>query len=209
MKLSNWLNLVLAVALLALVIKLAMNGNEEKKDTITSTADVVIDNIMTRTSIRAFTNEPIDDSTIETLLRAGMAAPTAGNKRPWKFMVINNNDIKDSIAAHFEYAKMVNKAPLVIAVLGDTEKSLRGREYNYWVLDTSAATQNILLAAHALSLGAVWCGVYPMPQRVAYLKQLLQLPEYLTPLNVIAIGHPDENPLPKDKWDPDNVMYAN
>lgn len=207
MKVSNWLNVVLATALLILVVKMAMNATPAPAEAAVNNTDAVIDNIMTRTSVRAYTDAPIADEVVEKLLRAGMAAPTAGNKRPWKFMVIENDAVKDSIAAHFEYAKMVDKAPLVLAVLGDTDKTLRGTDYNYWVLDTSAATENILLAAHALGLGAVWCGVYPMPQRVAYLTELLQLPANLIPLNVIAIGYPAEHPLPKDKWDADNVIY--
>ena len=76
---------------------------------------------------------------------------------------------------------------------------------NYWIEDTSAATENLLLAAHAMGLGAVWCGVYPQSEKVKYMSELLQLPEYIVPMGIVAIGHPAESPDPKDKWDAERV----
>jgi nitroreductase len=101
---------------------------------------------------------------------------------------------------------MAARAPLAIVVCGDKTKALT-RVPDYWVQDVAAATENILLAAHALGLGSVWTGVYPMDDRVAAVSKAVGLPETIVPLCVIVIGHPDESPMPKDKWKPENVSY--
>ncbi|MBR1712245.1 MAG: nitroreductase family protein [Alloprevotella sp.] len=159
----------------------------------------VIESIMTRTSVRQYQNRTLSADTIEILLRAGMAAPTARNCQPWHFVLITGKDVLEALGGRSK------DAPLAIAVCGDMTKALEGEAREYWVLDCSAATENILLAAHALGLGAVWQGVYPIQQRVEQVSQLLKLPETLVPLNVIAIGYPGEAPAPKDKWKPENV----
>jgi nitroreductase len=164
--------------------------------------------ILTRTSIRAYENRPVEDEKIEQLLRAAMAAPSACNKQPWKFVVIRDSQTLQSIAAQFANMPMVGQAPLAIVVCGDMSRTMPEEGQAYWIQDTSAATQNILLAAQALGLGAVWCGIYPIMDRVASLKRLLEMPEHIIPLNVIPIGYPAETKTPKDKWNPGNVQYV-
>ncbi len=209
MNTSKFLNVILAVAIVLLAVKIVFYSHKERNIVETDTAQVVIENIMTRTSIRAYTDKAVSDSDIETLLKAAMAAPTARNQQPWAFVVIKNQAIKDSISANINPMQMVRKAPVAIAVCGNLDKALSGAGVDYWIQDASAATENLLLAAHGMGLGAVWCGVYPIEQRVDFVKQLLDLPANLVPLNVIAIGYPDEDPAPKDKWKPENVMYKN
>lgn len=209
MKTANLLNVLMAIAIVVLSIRLIMLATTEKPTETVNHSEAVINNIMTRTSIRDYTSEGVEEEKVETLLRAAMAAPTAGNKQPWVFVVIKDKAIQDSISANFKPAKMVRKAPLAIVVCGDLNKTFPGDGVTYWVQDTSAATENMLLAAHSLNLGAVWCGVYPIPSRVDYLKKLLDLPDNLVPLNVVAIGYPAENPAPKDKWKPENIIYRN
>ena len=170
-------------------------------------AAAVIDNLMTRTSIRAFTDQPVEAATVEQLLRAGMAAPTAVNKQPWAFVVIQEREQLDRLREVHPNARMLATAPLAIVVCGDLEKALPGAAQDFWIQDTSAATENILLAAHGLGLGAVWTGVYPNAERVAAISEVLGLPEQIVPLCVIPIGYPAENPEPKDKWNPSNVHY--
>ncbi|WP_374937823.1 nitroreductase family protein [Bacteroides stercorirosoris] len=102
---------------------------------------------------------------------------------------------------------MAKEAPLAIVVCGDLSKAISGAGSDYWVQDASAATENLLLAAQGLELGAVWTGVYPIKERVKEVQKILHLPEHIIPLNVIPIGYPAENPLPKDKWKPENVHY--
>ncbi len=167
-------------------------------------AQAAISNIMTRTSIRQYTNEPVTKADIETMLRAGMAAPTAVNKQPWHFVAVTD---KAKLAELAGRRNMIKQAGVAIVVCGNMGKALQGPAQAFWVQDCSAATENILLAANALGLGAVWTGCYPMDDRVAEVSKVLKLPETIVPLCVIAIGHPAEQPTPKDKWKPENVSY--
>lgn len=195
------LTLCLIVVLIILLVKVAFFTRG------TSLEEAALDNLMTRTSIRSYQDRPIEDEKVEKMLRAAMAAPTAGNKQPWKFIVIKDKQTLKSISEHFNTMKMAAHAPLAIVVCGDMNNTFPADGRDYWVEDASAATENLLLAAHALELGAVWCGIYPMQERVTYLQKLLELPGNIVPLNVIPIGYPAENPAPKDKWKPENIHY--
>ena len=169
------------------------------------TENEAIKNIMTRTSVRQFTDQPVSAADIETLLRAGMAAPTAVNKQPWHFVAVTDKaKLKELSGGR---GRMLEQCALAIVVCGDMTKALPGKGQAYWIQDCSAATENILLAAHALGLGAVWTGVYPMDERVASVSAAVKLPETIVPLCVIVIGHPAEQLAPKDKWKPENVSY--
>ncbi len=178
----------------------ATNANEAQ-----STA--VIDNIMSRTSIRAYQDKPVEDEKIEQMLKAAMASPTAANKQPWRFVVIKDKNTLSAITDSFPPMRMAKEAALAIVVCGDMNDIISEEGRDYWIEDASAATENLLLAAHSLGLGAVWCGVYPLKERIAPIKALLQLPDNIVPLNVIPIGYPAENPTPKDKWKPDYIHY--
>lgn len=206
---AELLNVLLAVAVVLLSIKIAFfSQNKPSVPTGEEPAEeAVMNNIMTRTSIRAYEDRPVEDAKIEKMLRAAMAAPTAGNKQPWKFVVIKEKQTLKTISEHFNTMKMAAHAPLAIVVCGDMNLTFPGDGLDYWVEDASAATENLLLAAHSMGLGAVWCGIYPMQERVAYLKKLLGLPENIVPLNVVPVGYPAEEPAPKDKWKPENIHY--
>ena len=166
-----------------------------------------MDNIATRTSIRAYTDRPVDDKTVETLLKAGMAAPTAMNYQPWVFYVVRDRELMKALAEVLPYAKMAADAAVLIVPCGDKDKFLDGEGETYWVQDVSAATENILLAAHAMGLGAVWTGVYPIQERIADVSSILSMNEKHVPLCVIPIGWPADAPAPKDKWDPAKVLW--
>ena len=197
---------VLAMALLAAAVMTGCNGNSQT----TNNADnknAAIETIMTRTSIRSYTDRTVSADTVEMLLRAGMAAPTAVNAQPWHFVVVNERAKLDELAGTNRHGDMLRQAPLAIVVCGNMEKAMQGPGQAFWIQDCSAATENILLAAHALGLGAVWTGCYPMEERVAAVSEVLGLPETIVPLCVIVMGYPDENPQPKDKWKPENVSY--
>lgn len=170
-----------------------------------ATADV-IDNIMTRTSIRQYTDNAIAADTLETILKAGFAAPSAMNKQPWEFIVVTERTMLDSLAAVHPYSRLQSAAAAIL-VCGNMKKAIEGEGRGYWIQDCSAASENILLAAHAFGLGAVWCGVYPNNNVLPGVKEVLGLPEYITPLNIIALGFPAENPDPKDKWNPEAIHY--
>ena len=211
MKNSNKSLRVLALALLAVAIMTGCNCNNDSQTTITNektdNGKIAIETIMTRTSIRSFTDRQVSADTVEMLLRAGMAAPTAVNKQPWHFVVINDRTVMDQLGGNGRQSQMWKESPLAIVVCGDMDKALEGLAQAFWVQDCSAATENILLAAHALGLGAVWTGCYPMEERMANVSQVLNLPETIIPLCVIVMGYPNEQPEPKDKWKPENVTY--
>jgi len=154
--------------------------------------------ILTRRSIRDYTEQPVTETLITDLLKAAMAAPSAGNRQPWHFVVITDRGTLDALTGILPNGQMLKKAPLAIVVCGNRQQQLYE---DYWVQDCSAATENILLAAHDRGLGAVWLGVYPRPERVQGVSELLGLPEPVKPLCVIAIGYPAEQKPPSDRYD--------
>ena len=205
MKTSMILNVVLAIALVFLCYMLAVNGNDKGNEQDAS--EVVLNNILNRTSVRSYKDKPVEKEKIEKLLRAGMAAPTAVNKQPWHFIVVTDKSQLQKLSEANPYAEMAAKAPLAIVVCGDMDKALKGEAREFWVQDCSAATENILLAATGMELGAVWTGTYPSKERCAAVAKVLGLPESLIPLNTIVIGYPDGEVSPKDKWKKENISY--
>ena len=168
---------------------------------------IVLENIATRVSVRAYLDKAVEDEKIEKLLRAGMAAPSAVNKQPWHFVVVTDKQQLEALAEANPNAGMAARAPLAIVVCGDLDRALEGIASEYWVQDCSAVTQNILLAANAMDLGAVWTGTYPIKERCDAVSKILQLPENVLPLNTIVIGYPERDNQPKDKWDPNKISY--
>ncbi len=169
-----------------------------------TSTDAVIENILTRTSVRRFNAAPIGTDTLETLLKAGMAAPTAINAQPWGFVLVTEREVLDSLMNVHPYSNL-ETASAAIVVCGDMDKAIDGPGRDYWIQDCSAASENILLAAHAFGLGAVWCGVYPDSKRIPDVKRVLGIPESVMPLNIITIGHPAAASTPKNKWNPENI----
>lgn len=165
-----------------------------------------LDVIMTRTSIRAYRDCPVGADTVELLLRAAMAAPSAVNRQPWAFVVVDDRELLRELAGALPFAKMAARAPLAVVVCGDLSRN-PGASGDWWVMDASAASENLLLAAHALGLGAVWTGVYPRDERVEAVRRVLGLPSDVVPLNLIPVDYPADNPEPKQKWNPANVRH--
>ena len=160
--------------------------------------------IMTRRSVRKFTSGEVGDDLVEKLLRAAMQAPSANNGQPWHFIVIRNRAILDEIPSFHPFAQMVKQAPLAILVCADTRDA---RSPDYWVLDCSAATENLLLAAHALDLGAVWLGIHPRQERMEKIIPLVKLPEGVKPLALVAIGIPAEHHPFADRFKPERIHH--
>ena len=155
-----------------------------------------IQTIFARRSIRKYTVEPVSETDIKTLLEAAMAAPSASNRKPWQFVVVTERQTLDRLAEVHPHGKMLFEATLCIAACGDLTEMER-----FWVQDCSAATENLLLAATALGLSAVWLGVYPREERVAAVRQVLGIPETIVPLNLISIGHPAEQKESRTQYD--------
>lgn len=205
------LNIVLAIVVVVLSVRLASD-----KVTVDKSADAqqsvnaeqaVLDNIATRTSVRDYEARPVEKEKIEKMLRAAMAAPTAMNKQPWHFVVVDQRNVLDALAGTNPYAKMLKKAPLAIVVCGNTDKMIEGGGRDFWIQDASAATENLLLAAHAMGLGAVWTGAYPSEERCISISKVLSLSDNLIPLNMIVVGYPAEQPQPKQKFKEENISY--
>ena len=154
----------------------------------------LIQTIFARRSIRKYTPAPVGEEDIKTLLEAAMAAPSASNILPRHFVVVTDRETLDALAEVHPHGKMLFDATLCVAVCGDPAES------RYWVQDCSAATENLLLAATALGLGAVWLGVHPRPERVAPVREVLGIPESIVPLNLISIGHPAEEKEPRTQY---------
>lgn len=196
------------IAILATFNYMTINAQNTVPSQI-SNADIVLHNISTRTSIRKFQNKPVEADVIEKLLRAGMAAPTANDNRPWHFVVLKDSESIEKYAASNKFhADDIKATPLFIFVCGDTTRMESGQARDFWIEDVSAASENILLAAHALGLGAVWTSIYPIQKKVIGISKALKLPGNLIPLNAICIGYPAEKPEPKDKWNENYITYG-
>ena len=194
MKKWNTFYLLLVVVLAIVILKTSCMG-DQKQDETTLKSKAVLENIAERKSVRKYLNKSVEEDKIDAMVKAGMAAPSGMDRRPWEFVVVTDREALDSMAAKLPYAKMLTNAPLAIVVCGDTTRS------SYWYLDCSAATQNVLLAAEALGLGAVWTAAYPYEERIDVVRQNTGLPENIVPLCVIPIGYPDGPQKAKDKFD--------
>ena len=162
--------------------------------------------IHTRRSIRKYTGQPIAPQVLEQLLAAAMLAPSARNEQPWEFVVVQNRDTLAALGQALPTAGMTAQAAAAIVVCGNTQRETVAN-LNYWVIDCSAATQNLLLAAHALGLGAVWTAVHPRAERVAALRQILPLPDHIQPLCLVPLGYPAETKGPVSRFEADRVHF--
>jgi nitroreductase len=161
--------------------------------------------LMTRRSVRKYQQQPVPPERIEKLLRAAMQAPSARNAQPWEFILLEDRNLLAEIPNICPNAPMAAQAPVGIVVCGNLD---REKSEGFWVIDCSAAIQNMLLAAHGLGLGAVWCGIYPRQQRVEGIGRLLGLPERVIPHSLVLVGYPAESPQPEDRYQPERI-YKN
>lgn len=169
--------------------------------------NAVINAILNRKSVRQFSGKPVEKEKINTILRAGMAAPSARNRQPWKFIVVDDKDLLRALGEKLPYAKMLLHSPLGIIVCGDIRDKEDETANTFWVQDCCAATENILIAAEALGLGAVWTACYPKQDRVEIPQKILNLPKDIIPLCVIPMGYPEFDNTPIEKWKETNIIY--
>lgn len=162
-------------------------------------------NILTRVSVRRYSGEPVSDDEVTAILHAAMSAPSGVNRQPWEFVVVNDRRLLNELADALPYAKMAAQAPLAIVVCGNRGRMLPGVDDNLWEQDCSAASENILLAAHALGLGGVWTCLYPHEERMEAVRKILGPGDDLVPFNLIPVGHPASGHAPMDKWHPERV----
>ena len=163
-----------------------------------------LDAILSRRSIRKYRDENVREEAVERLLRAAMSAPSAGNQQPWHFVVIDERDILEKVKDVNPYGWILKPIIQPIGVLICAEPALE-KFPGYWVQDCSAAAENMLLAAHAMGLGAVWTGIYPMEDRVKGFRELLGIPEDVIPMALIVVGHPAEEKGPAGRFLPNRI----
>lgn len=204
---NNQMKKILLIAAAALTIAACTQTTPTTQ--MTDTQNTAYQNILTRTSVRQWDKQrPVPSDTIDMLLRAAMSAPTAMNKQPWAFIVLTDRPIIDTVNTVLPWAGL-DKAPMAIITCADLSKACEGEtpDRGFWIQDVSAATENLLLAAHALGLGAVWTGIYPEMDRVNGVREKLALPENIIPLAAVPVGYPEGTHTPKDKYTPQNIHY--
>lgn len=160
-----------------------------------------------RRSIRRYTGESISKAQLLMISEAGLAAPSASNRRPWHITIITNREELNKLAESNPYGKMLTKAAAAFVVSGDKNRMYEGEAQEFWIQDCSAVTQNILLAAHGLGYGAVWIGQHPLQDRKKAAREILSLPQHLEPLSLIAIGIPDESKEARTQWEASQVTW--
>lgn len=165
----------------------------------------IIDILFRRRSIRQFTDQAVDEETLKLLLKAAMAAPTACNSQPWEFIVVTEKESLDYLRSKLLFARY--HAPAAIVVCGNVGIANNTAARDHWVQDCSAATENILIAATGLGLGAVWIGLYPYPSKIQPLAEALCIPEHVTPLSMVYVGHPAETKEPRTQYDEHRVYW--
>ncbi len=162
-----------------------------------------IKNLMTRRSVRAFTDQAVTEQQLDIILRAAMAAPSAYNEQPWEFIIVDDKAKLEAISKINKYATYAKHAPLGILTCVDTNKIKH--QQGYGIIDVSIATQNILLAVHALGLGATWTGIYPNEELIPPFIKEFNLPENIIPLAFVPIGYPKNTPKHKDHFKPERI----
>ena len=165
-----------------------------------------MDAILQRRSVREFKDKDIPEELFYELLEAGMCAPSAGNERPWHFIVITERSLLNGITEFHEYSKMLKQAPAAIIVCADLNRD-KYPGVGYWIQDCAAATENILIAAQDRGLGTCWLGVYPRENRMAGMKRLLNIPEHIVPFSAIAVGYPAAVRSPGPRYDESRVHH--
>jgi len=164
--------------------------------------------ILTRISTRKFSEQPISDESLHTILEAGMSGPTAVNARPWSFIVVRDKDMLNKMAdCNGRAADPLRSADLGILICGDLERAFKAAP-DYWVVDGSIAAQNMILAAHAMGIGSVWLGTWPQENKVTAQKALFNLPDHIVPHSIVAFGYPlEESTKEKLLYEEDRVHF--
>ncbi len=163
-------------------------------------AKIVIDNMLERVSVRQYSDKKIEQEKIDTILKAAMSAPSGMNRQPWEIIVVNDKEKLAAIADATPNARYSKDSQVTIIVCGDTKVSDK-----LWMQDCCAVTENILLAAQALDLGAVWCMCYPKQENISAVQEICKLPKNVVPLSIIPIGYPAAKQEAKQKYNPDKI----
>ena len=165
-----------------------------------------LDIIFGRRSIRRYKQMDVEDEKLQKILEAGMAAPSAVAKDPWHFIVSKNPETLKEVSKALPNGQMLGKASAGFIVCGDIEQA-HSNQTSYMLQDCAAAIENMLIAAHALGLGACWLGVHPREKRITHIQNVFQLPENIIPISCISLGYPEEQKSPRTRYDSNKVHY--
>lgn len=206
---SEVLNLLLVLAIIVIVVfqNRPIQPTEIVSSAVVDKESIVLENIFERKSVRKYTGQKISKEDMIMLMKAGMAAPSARNAQPWELVAVTDMELIKKLEEVLPYAKMSVNAGQGIVVCGDINQALPGGSSEFWIQDCAAVTQNILLAAEAMGLGAVWTGAYPDSTRSKVIRDILGLPENLKPLCYIPIGYPTGVEKPKDKFKEEKMHW--
>jgi nitroreductase len=193
--------LIMSILIIGLMIAFS-DAIAEKERKMTDAMTV----IHSRKSVRNFTGQTVKKDLLDKIVRAGMAAPSAVNRQPWSFVVVTDRKTLDKLNDGLPYAKMLGKAGAAIIVCAIPEKAYEGSK-EMAIIDSTLASENILLAVEASGLGAVWTAAYPYNDRMDVTRNILGIPGNVIPLNVIPIGHPTGVDKPKNKYKPENIHW--
>jgi nitroreductase len=161
-----------------------------------------MDAIFSKRIIRKYLPKPVTCDLIENILKAGMNAPSAGDEQPWHFVIIDKHYLLQKISEIHPYAKMLKDAPAAVLVCGD-QNVLKFKDL--WIQDCSAASENMLLAAHDMGLGAVWIGIYPAENLVREVRGIMNIPQHIVPFSIIGMGYPAEEKTGRLRYDKSKV----
>jgi nitroreductase len=165
-----------------------------------------VDAVLQRCSVREYKDKAIPEELFYELLEAGMCAPSAGNERPWHFIVITERSLLNGITEFHAHSQMLKQAPGAIIVCADMHRDKYPADA-FWIQDCAAATENILISAQDRGLGTCWMGVYPREKRMAGMRKLLNLPDHVVPFSAIAVGYPAAVKSPGPRYDEKRVHY--
>ncbi|MEI7896396.1 MAG: nitroreductase family protein [bacterium] len=174
---------------------------------MTDKTSIILENIMSRKSVRNYTGEPVTKACLLALVKAGMAAPSARNRQPLAFVAVTERPLLNALGEGLPFTKMLFKAGACIVVCGNSAVNLQPGATDLWYQDAAAATENILLAVEAMGLGAVWSALYPMAERENHVRKLLNLPPEVSPFSIVPVGHPAGVDQPKDKFRAERVHW--
>jgi nitroreductase len=166
-----------------------------------------IETLLKRKSVRHFTDKKVTQEELDIIIKSAFASPSGNNLKPWEFIVITDRKTLDELAEALPYCKMLFQATSAIVVCGIPYSLNPENGSKYWMLDCSTATQNILLAAESLGLGSIWTACWPYPERMEPVYEILGIPENILPLNVLPIGEPTGEDLPKDKYNQSKIHF--
>lgn len=160
--------------------------------------------LITRRSIRKYLPKDVEYEKLEKIIKAGMYAPSAVNKQPWHFIIFKNQETKNKIAEIHPNGSMIKEASAGILICFDENLQ---HDKGYGPIDCAAATQNMLLAAHSLGLGAVWIGIYPRQNRIDAMKEIFNLPDNIQAFSIVAVGYPAENKETPDRFKKERIHF--